>query len=403
MRRDVCLVLVAFGFLISCASIKESQYKIKKGTFEASLNETGELDAVNSRIIIIPFIGWKYGGRMKITEMLEHGTQVTKGDSIAQIDISGVLKFLVEKESALEIEQANLNKLHADHKSRIKQLQAELASTKAALELAQVQVEKHQFESQSKQRIKALELERARVAYDKIVQKTKLTDIILKNELKIQELKLVRLQSDVDEANQALKQLTVHSPLDGMMQLLENRQTGQMLKVGDELYQGERFACVPDLRSMKVNTTVNESDIAKIALDQKVVVRLDAFPDKPFNGRIVEIGKLSYKKDEKSRAKVFDVVVHLDKSDQILKPGMTVRCDIQYAQLKDVLFVQNDCVLKKNGDYYLFLENKDGCKKCCVTIGPRNNQYTVIYGDVVAGQKVVPIEELDQQTILARL
>ena len=339
--------------------------------------------------------------------------------AIAQLD-SSQLDFASPSQKRLielKLEKARLEKkkiqtklsfLKLINESELKKMaskitQAELASAEAALNLAKVQVQKHQFESESKQRIKQLELERARVAYDKIVQKTKLIDIVLKNELKIQELKLVQLESDVEEANHALTQLTIHSPLDGMMQILENRRTSQMLKVGDELYQGERFACVPDLRSMKVNTTVNESDIAKIACDQKVVVRLDAFPDKPFEGRIVEIGKLSYKKNEKSRSKVFDVVVHLDNSDTILKPGMTVRCDIQYAKLSDVLFVENDCVLRKDGDYYLFVEDKNGCKKCCVNIGPRNNQFTVIYGDVRAGQKVIPIGELDQETILASL
>ena len=112
MRVVLFIFCLTFTCLLTCSSQNNIQhYKIRQGEFLASLNETGELDAVNSRIITIPFIGWKYGSRMKITELLDHGVSITAGDSIAQIDPSNVLKIVVEKESALEIERANLSKL----------------------------------------------------------------------------------------------------------------------------------------------------------------------------------------------------------------------------------------------------------------------------------------------------
>ena len=43
------------------------------------------------------------------------------------------------------------------------------------------------------------------------------------------------------------------------MQLLENRRTRQTVKVGDDLWQSAKLACVPDLSQMKVKSTVNET------------------------------------------------------------------------------------------------------------------------------------------------
>ena len=222
-----------------------------------------------------------------------------------------------------------------------------------------------------------------------------LTQIVLENELKIQQIKIFQLKNDLKGANYALMQLTIRSPLNGMMQLLENGRTNQTVKVGDELYQGEQFACVPDLSQMKIKSTVNETDIGKIHLNQKVIVRLDAFPSIPFEGEIVEIGRLSYKKDEKSRTKVFDVVIILNKSDPILKPGMTVRCEIFTAQLEDVFYVANDCIIKENMKYYIFIEKKVNYEKCEINIGPRNNEFTVVYGDFKKGQSVIPLSEVE--------
>ena len=169
-----------------------------------------------------------------------------------------------------------------------------------------------------------------------------------------------------------------------------------MVKIGDELYQGRRFASIPDLSQMKVKSTVNETDIGKIDLGQKAEVRLDAFPSIPFEGEIIEIARLSYKEDEKSRTKVFDIVILLNKSDPILKPGMTVRCEIFTAQLEDVYYVGNDCIIKENGKYYIVMQERGNREKCEVKMGPRNNEFTVIYGDFREGQRVLPLSEIDE-------
>ncbi|MCE5252427.1 HlyD family efflux transporter periplasmic adaptor subunit [bacterium] len=386
----VCIVLWLFG-----GSAKDVRnYKINKGEFIATLNETGELEAVNSRIVSIPYIGWKYGWQMKLVELVEHGTQVSMGDSIAQIDRDGVLKFLVEQQNRLETEQANLNKLIVQHKSTVKALETELASSRAVLNLNKIQLDKYEFESEKKKEIKKLEYERELIRYNKAEKNYQLTQVVLENELKIQKIKIFQLENDINDAYTALTQLTIRSPLNGMMQLLENRRTNQTVKVGDELYQGGQFACVPDMSRMKVKSTVNETDIGKIQLNAKVMVRLDAFPSIPFEGTIIEIGRLSYKKDEKSRTKVFDFVVMLDKSDPILKPGMTVRCEIFIAQLDDVLYVSNDCIMKEKMKYYIFTGEKEDYEKCEIDIGPRNNEYTVIYGDFTKGQSVIPLSEV---------
>ena len=87
------------------------------------------------------------------------------------------------------------------------------------------------------------------------------------------------------------------------------------------------MANVPELEFMKVNTQVNETDFLKIAVGQKVAVRLDALPKVMFEGEVSYIGKLCRLKDQKSRQRVFDVEVRIVEPDERLKPGMTVSCE----------------------------------------------------------------------------
>ena len=84
---------------------------------------------------------------------------------------------------------------------------------------------------------------------------------------------------------------------------------------------------VPDLTWMKVNSAIGERDFLKIHKGQKVIVRLDALPKISFDGEVTYIGRLCHLKDEKSKQKVFDVEVKMLKSDERLKPGMTVSCE----------------------------------------------------------------------------
>ena len=98
IKKVWCFVGIVL-IILSCRSQQNSQFrKIKQGKFEATITETGELQAVNSRVIVVPNLGWKYG-RPKIARLIEEGSVVKEGDFILEIDKSGILKFLKQKEN----------------------------------------------------------------------------------------------------------------------------------------------------------------------------------------------------------------------------------------------------------------------------------------------------------------
>ena len=135
------------------------------------------------------------------------------------------------------------------------------------------------------------------------------------------------MKIEIKNAYAILPKLTIRTTLSGIFQLGWNRRTNDMIKIGDDIYQGNNMGNVPDLTWMKANTFVSENDFLKIKMGQKVIVRLDALPKVEFKGEISYIGKLCHLKDEKSRQKIFDVEVKILKSDERLKPGMTVSCE----------------------------------------------------------------------------
>jgi HlyD family secretion protein len=392
------LLLLCLGLFACNRTDNSTVLCIRKGDFNATLVETGELLAVNAKSVLVPYIGWQYGWQFRITGMVDHGTHVKEGDSIAQLDPASVLKFLVEQENLLKTEKANLNKLLVENEIKMKELEVKLEEVQADHTLKKLELDKFEYESPRKKEIKQLEFQQAEINLESIRRNIELEKKICENSLKIQNIKVSQIESNVADAHSAIKKLTIKSPIDGIFQVSISRMTDQLYRVGDNTYQGAELALVPDLSRIKIRSTINEGDIGKVITGQKVIVRLEAYPDKPFEGKVSDIGKLSYKKEEKSSIKIFDFAIILNNSDPVLKPGMTVSCEVFYAELKDVFYVDNTCLKKVNDTYYLKIKVKNNWVEQPVEIGPRNNNFTVVYGDFKDGTKLM----LPEKNIIAQ-
>ena len=387
------LLLICLVFSGCEQAGSKAELCIQKGDFNATLIESGELMAVNARSVLVPYVGWKYGWQFKITGMVEHGAHVQKGDSVGQLDPANVMKYLIEQETLLETEIANLNKLLVEHDIRFRELEAQLQEVQADFDLKKLELEKYEFESQRKKQIKQLEFQQSGIHLNRIEKTMNLEKAICKNGLKIQKIKVSQIETNVKDAKQAISKLTIVSPLDGIFQISKNRRTEQLYRLGDDTYQGAELALVPDLSLIKVTSTINETDIGNVKAGQKVIVKLEAFPEKPFEGKVSDIGKLSHKKDEESRAKVFDLEIVLDFSDPVLKPGMTVSCEVYYAELTDVFYVDNRCLKRVDNTFYLSMNVNNSWEERSVEIGPRNNNYTVVYGNFQQGTELLVPEK----------
>lgn len=319
------ILLFACLFLLSCGKLGKSD----DGKTDASvvkIIETGELNAIDVRAFVLQRYG-AYWYRMKIIGMLKHGEIVKKGDSVIQLDPAEIGKFIVERETQYENQKATIAKLIIDQNNQKEQLESILESELATFELKKLEIASTRFESDRVKKIKSLEMKQAELNIKKNKRKIELNNIAAKSEMNVQKIREKQIVVELKNARSILPALTIRAPIDGIFQVASNERNGQQIRIGDELYVGNMMGSVPSLKWMKVNTTVSENDYKHIKLGQKVKVRLDALPKVVFNAEVIHVGKLCHLKDEKSRQKVFDVELKMLKSDQRLKPGMTVSCE----------------------------------------------------------------------------
>lgn len=325
-RFDLLIILLCSLFCLNSCGEKGKNEKEKEAAKGANIVETGELAAINSKSFVLNKYG-RYWYEMRVIGILEHGTIVNAGDSIIQLDPAEINRFILERETELETQMASLEKLRVDQANNRQSQEANMKSQLASFDLKKIELESSRFESERYRKIKDLEFKQAEIQLAKEKKKLELSEVINENNMKIQEIRVRQLKNEIDNAYRVLPALTIRTPIPGVFQIGNNDRTGALIKVGDDVYPGNNMANVPELEWMKVNTYINETDFLKVKIGQKVAVRLDALSNVVFNGEVTYIGKLCYKKNWKSRQKVFDVEVKMLDSDSRLKPGMTVSCE----------------------------------------------------------------------------
>lgn len=320
----LCLVLV------SCGGTDRNSGDAS--VFGGNIVETGTLEAIRTTSFTLPRMQYSFG-TLRIVKMVEHGAVVHPGDSLIQLDLSGVNQYIMDRQTNLENAEAAVEMMMVNNDNKIKSLETSLRNERASFALKQIEVDATSFESERTRQIKQLEFEQAKINIAQFERRIELTRIMNENDMKIQRIRLEQIEKDIRNANLTKSEYSIITQVYGVFQVGPNYRSMtypyQPLKVGDEVYQGQPLGNVPELEYMKVITFINENDFLKIHEGQKVAVRLDATPNIVFDGEITHIGKLCHLREygTGSRQKVFDVEVNILKSDERLKPGMTVSCE----------------------------------------------------------------------------
>lgn len=377
---------------VTCKKGSIDEFSVKTGSFRQSVTETGELMAVNASYITMPQINWQYGYQFKIVGLVENGKKVQKGDSVVSMDASSIYKFILDRESMLENEIAASKKQKVEMENKIQELNAQLKSEQASFDLKKLELQRIQFETENKRKIKELEFQQATIRLNKIKRNLDLRPKLDSYDRKTQEIKVIQREAEIKNAKETLNMMVIHSPQDGLFQVKTNW-NGQNIKLGDNTYIGSMIASIPDIRKMKVNTYVNETDIRKVSQGMKAIVRLDALPTVPFNGIVTKISKICTNRETE---KVFNIEVEIPETDLRLKPGMTVSSEFICYESDKELFVPNNCLLKEQSRSYVFIGKGISPTKVEVEAGPANSNYTVIKGDVKPGQELVPFEKIQE-------
>ncbi len=159
-------------------------------------------------------------------------------------------------------------------------------------------------------------------------------------------------------------------------------------QVGDQVWANQPLIILPDISRMVVETKVRETDIHKVERNQKVTVRVDAYPDLRLTGAVTLVGTLAQEEKERRGAKYFAVTVQVNESEPRLRPGMTARVDIEVEERAKALYVPIEAVLEREGRAVVYLAGRKPRPRE-VVLGPSNADFVVVEKGLSRGDRVL--------------
>lgn len=191
----------------------------------------------------------------------------------------------------------------------------------------------------------------------------------------IAEIELQRLQRE----GEVRQYITLRSKADGLV-LEKPSIEGKRFMPGEVLYQ------IADLSNVWILASVFEQDIGMVHPGQKTTIRVDAYPDKIFNGEVTFIYPTV---TPETRTAI--VRIKLPNPDGLLKPAMYARVEFASFHSKDkVLTVPDSAVLDTGIRQVVLVDLGAGrFEPRTVKLGMHADGYAEVLGGLRAGEEVV--------------
>jgi multidrug efflux pump subunit AcrA (membrane-fusion protein) len=247
----------------------------------------------------------------------------------------------------------------------------EVANAKANLALAQSEfnrIEKllsDRVVSQSEYDQRRTQVEAARQQYE-----------AAKNGAQQQFQALQAARARVALARKALADTVVRAPFAGIV--------GQrMVSTGDYVTKGMKVVEVVRITPLRVELTVPEQFVAAVAVGQPVMLSVDAYAGRTFEGKVRFVSP-ALRADQ--RALTVEAIVPNENGE--LKPGMFATALVQQAEKTPAVLVPSGAVQTLGGTSRVFVVNGDRVEERIVTTGQTLGEQLEIASGLKAGERV---------------
>jgi HlyD family secretion protein len=137
------------------------------------------------------------------------------------------------------------------------------------------------------------------------------------------------------ESREALRKTTITAPMSGRITRL-NIEEGETAIVGTMNNPGSLLLTIADLSEMEARVRVDETQVPRVSLGDSAVVRIDAFRNQDFIGRVTRISNSSIYaaggaqtgQGNQAQAVDFEVIISLSEPPSELRPDLSATAEI---------------------------------------------------------------------------
>lgn len=194
----------------------------------------------------------------------------------------------------------------------------------------------------------------------------------------------VSLQNAYDQlkyAKDKLDDYTITAPISGTI-------TMQTIKVGDVVATGTLLTTVSNTEEFEFQIPIDELDISKISMDNKVLVTVDAIRETENTPIVGRISKIPLEGITVGGVTDYYITVAIPATDG-LRISMNASAEIILAERNDVLMLPVEAIQKENGKIFVQIVKNGVAEKVEITTGISNSGYAEIVSGISEGDEVV--------------
>jgi HlyD family secretion protein len=254
---------------------------------------------------------------------VKEGDPVKAGQLLAELDNDDLTAAVAAAAAELDLRRSELEKLlNGARPEERRQADADLRAAQSALAMAELTLERKN--SLLARRVTSVEafdqartdVQSARAKRDSLAERLALVNAAPRSEdVAIAQANVKLAQAALDTAKATLDKTFIRTPIDGTVLRIRRR-------VGEGVSQTfpSIIAIVGDISRERIRAEIDETDIGRVGVGQRVYATADAYRGQRFTGTIAKIanrmGKKSVHSDdpaEKQDAKVLEALIDLDR------------------------------------------------------------------------------------------
>jgi multidrug resistance efflux pump len=352
----------------------------------------GAVRALKSTVVTAP----AGSGDLQILHIVTNGVKVKKGDVIVEFDATTVKHNLALNQSALKSADAAIQQSSAASKLKEEQDLTDVMKARFDVETARMETKKQEI-------ISAIEGAEAKLKLADTEQKLVEVEAKLKADRAAAAADLASKQRAHDQADFQVKQserqlssLILRSPSNGVVVLQVNWQaSGPMqmpapFKAGDHAWPGATIAELPDTNTLQITARVEEAERGRVQNGQSATIRVDAVPDRSYNGKVEEISTTASPDFNGGWPfpKNFTLAITLPESDARLTPGMGAIVRIAVDRVAQGIVIPTDAIFRKEGRSVVYVRRGSKFEEVTVEVARRSGNDALIAKGIYAGEQL---------------
>src|SRR5467141_1461640 len=149
---------------------------------------------------------------------------------------------------------------------------------------------------------------------------------------------VIHAQSDLENARDRMTDTKLRAPLAGTI-IAKNVELGTVISSPTtDVGGGTVLFKMANLDTVQIRALVDETDIGKVSPGLLSTITVDAYPNRPFEGSVLNIEPQA---TVQQNVTMFNVLVRIPNPSHLLKPGMNTEVEIHVGRRDNVLAVPN--------------------------------------------------------------